>query len=95
MGPEAGGADTVTRLVRWLETRPAGNRNFPLYYAAKIAAAQGLFDVTTREQFIDAARSGLRGGAREARRTLASDERAAAHDGQPPPFTVDRDREAT
>jgi hypothetical protein len=72
-------AGTVSRLARWLETRPEGNRNFPLFYAAKVAASHGLLDADAREQLLAASlRSGLRGGEREARRTLASGERAAA-----------------
>jgi hypothetical protein len=72
-------AGTVSRLARWLATRPEGNRNFPLFYAAKVAAAHGLLDAAAREQLLAASlRSGLRGGQREARRTLASGERAAA-----------------
>jgi hypothetical protein len=78
-------AGTVARLARWLETRPEGNRNFPLFYAAKVAAAQGLLTPATRDQLVQASlRSGLRGGEREARCTLASGERAAAQDTRRP-----------
>ena len=71
----------MARLARWLETRPEGNRNFPLFYAAKVAASQGLLDDAARQELLHASlRSGLRGGEREARRTLASGERAAAYD---------------
>lgn len=91
----ADGPDTIGRLVRWLETRPAGNRNFPLYYAAKVVASQGLLDADAREQLIEASlRSGLRGGEREARRTLASGERAAHEAGDSRPF-AEREREAS
>jgi hypothetical protein len=90
------GQDTIGRLARWLETRPPGNRNFPLFYAAKVAASQGLLDTRAREQLIEASlRSGLRGGEREARRTLASGERAAAQDGDRRPFVAGPDREAS
>lgn len=73
----------IVRLATWLETRPEGNRNFPLFFAAKTAALAGFLDADTRERLIDASlRSGLRGGEREARRTVASGERAAQHDGR-------------
>lgn len=76
----------VTRVVTWLEARPEGNRNYPLFWAAKLITAAGLMDSDTREQLIAASlRSGLRGGEREARRTLASGERAGAADSPPPP----------
>jgi Bifunctional DNA primase/polymerase, N-terminal len=78
-------AGTVARLARWLETRPEGNRNFPLFYAAKVAAAQGLLTPAAHDELMQASlRSGLRGGEREARRTLASGERAAAHGSHRP-----------
>lgn len=78
--PDAG---LVDRLAAWLGTRPAGNRNYPLYWAAKLTTTAGLMDSSAREQLIAASlRSGLRGGEREARRTLASGERAA---GAPAP----------
>jgi hypothetical protein len=94
--PAADGPDTIALLARWLETRPPGNRNFPLYYAAKIAAAQGLLDTDAREQLIAASlRSGLRGGEGEARRTLASGERAAEPGGASRPFLADRQAEAS
>jgi Bifunctional DNA primase/polymerase, N-terminal len=95
-GPRPAGDrdETVARLARWLETRPEGNRNFPLFYAAKVAATQGLLDASAREELLDASlRSGLRGGEPEARRTLASGERAAAHDPHHP-TAADRGRAA-
>ena len=42
--PSGDRAGTAARLARWLETRPEGNRNFPLFYAAKVAASEGLLD---------------------------------------------------
>ena len=76
----------VTRLATWLETRPEGNRNFPLFWAAKLITAAGLMDGDAREELITASlRSGLRGGEREARRTVASGERAAASEAPVPP----------
>jgi hypothetical protein len=77
--PAADDTGLVTRLAAWLESRPEGNRNFPLYWAAKLVTTAGLMDSDAREQLITASvRSGLRGGEREARRTLASGERAGA-----------------
>jgi hypothetical protein len=82
-------AGTVGRLARWLQSRPEGNRNFPLFYAAKVAAAQGLLTPAARDELVQASlRSGLRGGEREARRTLASGERAAVHDSHHPDAPV-------
>jgi Bifunctional DNA primase/polymerase, N-terminal len=80
----ASDAGLVNRLAAWLETRPPGNRNYPLYWAAKFTTAAGLMDSNAREQLIATSlRSGLRGGEREARRTVASGERAGAR-SQPP-----------
>lgn len=71
--------ELVTRVATWLEARPEGNRNYPLFWAAKLITAAGLMDSDAREQLIAASlRSGLRGGEREARRTLASGERSGA-----------------
>ena len=62
-----------------LPAREAGDRNFPLFYAAKQAALAGQLDGAAVERFVDAARrSGLAGGEREARRTIASAQREAA-----------------
>lgn len=70
-------ADLVARLTSWLETRPEGNRNYPLFWAARLITAAGLMDASSREQLVTASlRSGLRGGEREARRTVASGEKA-------------------
>lgn len=79
----------VSRLTDWLETRPKGNRNFPLFWAAKRVTMAGLMDGRAREQLIAASlRSGLRGGEREARRTLASGERAGATCASTPPYAA-------
>jgi hypothetical protein len=79
-------AGLIPRLATWLEARPEGNRNFPLFWAAKLVTARGLMDSDAREQLIAASlRSGLRGGEREARRTLASGERSGASGSPRPP----------
>jgi hypothetical protein len=73
------GGTSLDRLVEWTAARQAGDRNFPLFYAAKQAALAGQLDGAAVERFVDAARrSGLEGGEREARRTIASAEREAA-----------------
>jgi hypothetical protein len=82
-GHRAAGRDTgetsLDRLVAWTAAREPGDRNFPLFYAAKQAALAGQLDGAAVERFVDAARrSGLDGGEREARRTIASAEREAA-----------------
>ena len=82
-GRWAGGRDTgetsLDRLVEWAAAREPGDRNFPLFYAAKQAALAGQLDGAAVERFVDAARrSGLAGGEREARRTIASAQREAA-----------------
>jgi len=72
------GTTSLDRLVEWTATRQAGDRNFPLFYAAKQAALVGQFHGAAVEWFVDAARqSGLQGGEREARRTIASAQRSA------------------
>jgi hypothetical protein len=64
---------SLDRLVGWTASRQAGDRNFPLFWAAKEAHLTGQLDGQAVERFVDAARrSGLEGGEREARRTIAS-----------------------
>ena len=73
-----GDTGRLDRLAGWLERREAGDRNFPLFYAAKQAALSGLLDGAGVERLVDASlRSGLRGGEPEARRTIESGRRAA------------------
>jgi hypothetical protein len=86
--PQADGdIDRVERLARWLERRKEGDRNFPLFYAAKQAALAGLLDGPGEQRLLDASlRSGLRGGEPEARRSIASGRRAAGQEGCPRPF---------
>jgi hypothetical protein len=67
---------SLDRLVEWTASRQAGDRNFPLFWAAKEAHLAGQLDGQAVERFVDAAqRSGLEGGEREARRTIASAQR--------------------
>ena len=78
---------SLDRLVEWTAARQEGDRNFPLFYAAKQAALAGQLDAGAVERFVDAAlRSGLRGGEREARRTIASAQRNASREAAPRPF---------
>jgi hypothetical protein len=73
---------SLDRLVKWTAARQVGDRNFPLFWAAKQAALAGQLDGAAVERFVDAARrSGLRGGEREARRTIASAQKEAASPG--------------
>jgi hypothetical protein len=71
--PQADATASLDRLVEWTASRRAGDRNFPLFWAAKEAHLAGRLDGQAVERFVDAARrSGLEGGEREARRTIAS-----------------------
>ena len=75
---------SVDRLVEWTARRQAGDRNFPLFWAAKQAAMAGQLDGEAVERFVDAARrSGLEGGEREARRTIGSAQRSADREARP------------
>ncbi len=93
----AGRHAEVGRLADWVAAREPGDRNFPLFYAAKQAAISGQLDGAAVEGFVDAARrSGLRGGEPEARRTIESGRRAAEREAwEPPrPFGPEPQREA-
>ena len=73
---------SLDRLEAWVAARQAGDRNFPLFYAARQAHLSGQLDGSGVERLVDAAlRSGLRGGEREARRTIASARRSADREG--------------
>jgi hypothetical protein len=77
-------AASVDRLVEWTARRQAGDRNFPLFWAAKQAALAGQLDGEAVERFVDAARrNGLEGGEREARRTIDSARRSAEREARP------------
>jgi len=101
-GCGAGRQADVGRLANWVAAREPGDRNFPLFYAAKQAALSGLLDGAAVEGFVEAARrSGLRGGEPEARRTIESGRRAAEREawqpqpsfGREPPGTKRRERQ--
>ena len=67
---------SVDRLVEYTARCQPHDRNFPLFWAAKEAHLAGQLDGGVVERFVDAARrSGLEGGEREARRTIASAQR--------------------
>jgi hypothetical protein len=89
------GATSLDRLVEWTARRQAGDRNFPLFYAAKQAELAGQLDGAAVERLVDAARrSGLAGGEREARRTIASAQRNAGREASlPGPFARAPQRE--
>ena len=93
---DTGRAD-LGRLTDWVAARQPGDRNFPLFYAAKQAALSGQLDGAAVEGFVEAARrSGLRGGEAEARRTIESGRRAAEREAREPqrPFQREPEREA-
>jgi len=93
----AGRHADVGRLTNWVAAREPGDRNFPLFYAAKQAALSGQLDRAAVEGFVEAARrSGLRGGEPEARRTIESGRRAAEREAwvPQPPFGREPEREA-
>jgi Bifunctional DNA primase/polymerase, N-terminal len=74
----ADGPRDISRLAGWVAARQPGDRNFPLFYASKQAALSGLLDAEGVERLVEASlRSGLRGGEREARRTIESGRRDA------------------
>jgi hypothetical protein len=80
----AEGPASLDRLVEWTARREAGDRNFALFWAAKQAALAGQLDGEAVERFVDAARrSGLQGGEREARRTIASAQRSGDREARP------------
>jgi len=77
--PQGSPEGTIDRLAGWLERRPPGDRNFPLFWAAKQAASQGLLDSGARDRLLEASlQSGIRGGEQEALRTIDSGARSAA-----------------
>ncbi len=90
---QAEGDTSLDRLVVWVAARQEGDRNFPLFFAAKQAHLAGQLDHEGIERLVDASlQSGLRGGEREARRTIASAQRSA--DREASPFGRQREREA-
>ncbi len=79
--PRPAGETSLDRLVHFVSTRGEGDRNFPVFYAAKQLAIAGQLDGDAVERLVQAAvESGLRGGAREARTSIASGQRAAARE---------------
>ena len=76
--PGRGDAGRVDRLERFVASGKEGDRNFRVFYAAKQAALAGQLDEAAVKRFVDAARTaGLRGGEREARRSIESGRRDA------------------
>ncbi len=100
-GPERTGdrpAD-VARLAAFVARQEHGNRNDGLFWAACRAHEAGLLDdPATAEELVAAAlRSGLRGGEREARRTIASAQQQREPWRRPDPTPArppEREREA-
>jgi len=100
-GPERTGdrpAD-VARLAAFVARQEHGNRNDGLFWAACRAHEAGLLDdAAAAEELVAAAlRSGLRGGEREARRTIASAQQQREPWRRPDPTPArlpEREREA-
>ena len=81
----------VERIARWLEDRGPGDRNGSLFWAASRLAEKELLDDQARERLIVASeRNGLRGGVREAERTISS----ASHGRDAHPKAQQGQREA-
>ena len=69
----------LENLARWVEAKGPGDRNGSLYWAACRGAEKGLLNAEGRERLIQAAEvNGLRGGRREAERTIDSALRSAS-----------------
>ncbi|MGD0607330.1 MAG: bifunctional DNA primase/polymerase [Streptosporangiaceae bacterium] len=61
------------RLAGWLAKREPGERNGSLFWAASRLVEAGKLDTAAREKLLEASRAnGLRGGEREAQRTIDS-----------------------
>jgi bifunctional DNA primase/polymerase-like protein len=88
----AGTQTDVERLAAHVERLQPGNRNGGLYWAASRAAEAGVLDDAAAERLIGAAlTAGIRGGEREARRTVQSAQRGRGLD---PTQRPQREREA-
>jgi Bifunctional DNA primase/polymerase, N-terminal len=67
------GEGDLERLTEWVSRQPHGNRNPGLHYAACRLAEKGLLTDDGIEALVSAAlKSGLRGGEKEARKTIES-----------------------
>lgn len=72
----------VGRLTNFVAQGKEGDRNFRVFYAAKQLTLHGQLDATAIESLVSAARTaGLRGGEREARRSIASGVQNALREG--------------
>jgi hypothetical protein len=83
-GRQAGQGDAgrVDRLARFVAEGREGDRNFRVFYAAKQLGLSGQLDDAATERLVDAAlAAGLRGGEREARRSIASGQQDAMRTG--------------
>jgi hypothetical protein len=77
-GPDEGRLD---RLVGVVSAGVAGDRNYRLFWAAREAGRAGLLDSAAADRLTQTSvDSGLSGGEREARRTIASAQRNAARE---------------
>jgi Bifunctional DNA primase/polymerase, N-terminal len=88
-GPGRGGGEgRLDRLAGVVDAGVAGDRNYRLFWAAREAGRAGLLDAAAADRLVQASvDSGLSGGEREARRTIASAQRHAAREAASPgPF---------
>jgi Bifunctional DNA primase/polymerase, N-terminal len=89
-----GDTGTLDRVAAWVERLQGGDRNFPLWLATKYVYHAGQLDDAGEQRLVEASlRSGLRGGEREARRTIASGRRAAEAEASPHPFAREPQRQ--
>ncbi len=72
----------VERICKFVSERQEGDRNFPVFWGAKQLAMCGQLDDAAVESLVDAAlKAGLRGGRREALRSIESGRRDALRNG--------------
>jgi hypothetical protein len=90
-----GDTGRLDRLVEFVAAGVPNDRNFRVFYAAKQAALHGLLDRGAEERFVDALRRADPSCDRsaEARRSVASGQRAAAREASPRPFARAPQRE--
>src|SRR5260221_9986629 len=81
----------VERICKFVSERQEGDRNFPVFWGAKQLAMSGQLDDAAVESLVDAAlRAGLRGGRREALRSIESGRRDALKSGGAAPREPER-----
>src|SRR5260370_36525265 len=72
----------VERICKFVSERQEGDRNFPVFWGAKQLAMCGQLDDAAVEALVDAAlKAGLRGGRREALRSIEAGRTEALRNG--------------